>query len=212
MSSEGESMISGALLPLNKGHYIATNMSNNLQVAYDSFDVHEADDGVVVESKHRIFGGNLPVQTANFALDTDWTPRRLDVSAEEMMTTIEFGEAESSISVRTPQGEQRMCFPVSRRRAYLLISGGLYFPMHIVRRFRFEDPVPQHFDLVPSGICEVTRIEDLHEEDETFRQLEMRLQVEGIEDLLHLTVNQCGDLVRYRTRNQNLLVKLDDRE
>lgn len=198
---------------LKRGHYIATSLGNNVQLGYDSFVVHETGDGLIVESKHTIFAANVPVQTAKFALDDDWTPRRLDVFAKDLMTaTIEFGEVESNILIRTPKREQRASFPVGRRRAYFLMSGALYFPMHLVRRYRFEDAAPQHFDLVPSGICEVRRIEDLHEDDKTFRQLEMRFQAEGFEDLVHLIVNERNDLVRYRTRNLKLLVKLDERE
>ncbi|HKP71563.1 MAG TPA: hypothetical protein VJT82_01415 [Pyrinomonadaceae bacterium] len=209
--SSNEATVSST--PVSKGYYVATSLSNNLQVGYDSFVVREDEGGLVVESKHLIFGGNAPVQTARFNLDLDWTPRRLEVTVEDLMTAVvEFGETETSLHASTPQGEQRTSFPVGRRRAYFLMSGALYFPMHIVRRFDFDNPQPQKFDLVPSGLCEVRRGEDLVEDGETFRQLEMRFQIESIEDAAMLVVNRRGDLVRYRTRNQNLLVKLEERE
>lgn len=199
--------------PLDKGYYVATNLSNNLQIAYDSFAIRETEEGIVVESKHNVFGANIPQQTAHFALDRDWVPRRLDVTAEGLMNVVvEFGDAETSLHVKSPQGEQQARFPVGRRRAYFLMSGALYFPLHIVRRFRMNDAAPQTFDLIPSGVCEVRRGEDVFEDGQTLRQLNMRFQIEGLEDVVNMFINERGDLVRYITRNQNLLVKLEERE
>ena len=198
--------------PRREGHYVATSLSNNVQVGYDSFAIREAAGGLVVESRHVSFGGGVPPQAARFTLDADWTPRQLEITAEGVMTAdIDFGEAECAITVRSPRGEQQMRFPVGRARAYFLMSGGLYFPLHIVRRFRFDDPAPQLFDLLPPGVCEVRRVEDVVEDGEALRQLEMRFQIDGLEDFARLVVSRQGDLVRYRTRNQNLLVKLEER-
>jgi len=209
MSNQNESLSS----LVTSGHYIATNLSNNLQVGLDSFQVREQADGLVVESKHRLFGAGMPVQNSIFALDSDWTPRRLDISAEGGLgASVDFGETETNVVIKNAQEEQRIRFPVGRRRAYFLMNGGLYFPMHLVRRFRFEDFAPQLFDLVPTGSCQVRRLEDVEEGGERLRQLEMRFQVEAAEDVIRLFVNDRGDLTRYRTRNQNLLVQLDERE
>lgn len=199
--------------PVTSGYYTATNMSNNLQVGLDSFVVRAHGDGLLVESQHHLFGGSAPVQNAKFAVDADWTPRRLDIAAEGIMSAaVEFGDSETTLVIQSPEREERMRYPVGRRRAYFLMSGGLYFPMHLVRRFRFDDFAPQLFDLIPTGTCQVRRLEDLKEGDETLRQLEMRFQLGTVEDIVQLIVNQRGDLIRYQTRNQNLLVKLDERE
>lgn len=199
--------------PVSRGAYVATDLSNNLQVGYDTFAVQETEEAVVVESKHVVFGGLLPTQTARFEMDADWTPRRAEIRiADSMSADIEFGEAETRVVGRSPQGERRLTYPVGRHRAYFFMNGSLYFPMHLVRRFDFDDPRPQRFDLALGGLCEVRRAEDVTEDGETFRRLEMRWRIEALEDQVSMLVNRRGDLVSYRTSNQNLFVKLEEGE
>jgi hypothetical protein len=198
--------------PLAEGYYTATNMSSGFQIGYDWFAVRDAGDGLMIESKHTLFGTGLPQQCVRFELDADWTPRRLELTAESLFAlSASFEESETLITTRDAQGEKQFRFAVGRRQAYFLLSGGLYFPLHLVRRFDFENTQPQTFNMIPEGICEVRRIEDLTEEGRTFRQLEGRMYLAGIDDMVRLVINERDDLVRYHTRNQNLLVKLEER-
>lgn len=197
--------------PVAEGAYVATRLDNNVQVGYDTFAVRETAAGVVVDSKHVVFGGQMPTQTARFEMDPDWTPRRVDITVGDSITVvIEFGEAETRVIARSPQGERLMTYPIGRRRAYFFMNGSFYFPMHVVRRFDFDDPRPQSFDLALGGLCEVRRAPDVAEDGETFRQLNMRWRCEGVEDQLTLMVSGRGDLVSYRTSSQYLLVKLEE--
>ncbi|HEX8776156.1 MAG TPA: hypothetical protein VF735_21480 [Pyrinomonadaceae bacterium] len=196
-----------------EGYYVATNMNNGVQMGYDWFAVRQVDDGLLVESRHTIFGPSpIPVQHARFEMDADWTPRRLEVKADEVASLLmEFSDDAISISTRSQQGERTMNYPFGRRRAFVLLNGGLYFPLHIVRRFNYDDPQPQQFNIVPGGICEVRRLDDFVEDGRTYRLLEMRVFVNGSDDIVRLVINGRGDLERYQTRNMNLLVKLEER-
>lgn len=197
--------------PVTEGVYVATRLDNNVQVGYDTFAVRETAGGVVVDSKHVVFGGHVPTQTARFEMDPDWTPRRADITVgDSMSAVIEFDDAETRVSARSPQGERLVTYPTGRHRAYFFMNGSFYFPMHIVRRFDFNDPRPQGFDLALGGLCEVRRAPDVEEDGETFRRLEMRWRFEALEDQLTLMVNGRGDLVSYRSSGQNLLVKLEE--
>lgn len=196
---------------LSAGYYVATNVASGLQVGYDWFAVREVDDGLVVESQHTTFGSASLVQVAQFALDADWTPRRLEVKTNQgHSAVVEFAEDATVMSIHGLKNSQQMCFPIGRRYAYFPLSGGLYFPLHIVRRFRFEGLRPQQFNVIPEGLCEVRRLDDFIEDSQTFRLLEMKLSVLGIEDVVHLVINEREDLVRYHTRNLNLLVELEE--
>ena len=197
---------------MDEGYYVATNLSTGLQVGYDHFAIRNAGDGLVIESQHTMFGPLNAVQSANFTLDHDWTPRRLEVrvAAQDYHAVVEFADAVTLMSIHSPNGDQQLRFPIGRQRAYFFLNGAIYFPLHIVRRFHFDNPAPQRFEVIPDGLCEVWRLPDVVEEQQTFRLLEMKVLVSGHEDMLRLVVNQGGDLVRYRTRNLNLLVKLEE--
>lgn len=199
--------------PITEGYYVATNMTSGLQIGYDWFAVRPMDDSIIIESKHTMFGSSgIPVQLARFYIYPDWTPQRLEVKAESVFSVdMEFGDHETILSTSSAEGSHQMRFPVGRQRAFVLLSGGLYFPLHIVRRFRFEDPMPQQFNIIPEGIAEVRRLDDVIDSGQSYQLLEVKLWVAGMEDLLRLFVNERGDLIRYQTRNQNLLVKLEER-
>lgn len=197
---------------LAEGYYTVTSLVNGIQLGYDWFAVREnGHDGLVVESKHTIFGSNIPVQHARFEIERDWTPRRFEISAgQNFKAAVDFGESETLMTSEDAQGAHEFRVPVGRRRAYLLVSGGLYFPLHIVRRFDFQSSLPKQFDLLPEGVCEVRRIEDAAAEDgQRLRQLEMKVMLVGVEDTLSLVVDEHDDLLRYQTRNLNLLVKYE---
>ena len=199
--------------PLTEGFYVATSQASGVQIGYDWFSVRKAESGLLVESRHTIFGSHqIPVQHARFELDDDWTPRRLEVKAEPSFSTVmEFGEAGLSVSATTAKGLRQQSYPGSRHRTFVMLSGGLYFPLHIVRRFRFDSTEPQQFTVFPDGVAEVRRLEDLSEEDKTFRILEMKLRIGSIEDTLRIVVNHRGDMVRYHAKSQHVLVRLDQR-
>jgi hypothetical protein len=197
---------------LSKGCYVATSISSGVQIGYDEFEVRRGGGNVLVESKHVLCGMSGPHQISRFQLDPDWTPRRLEVNVEQgIRALVEFDETSTSMAIYDPKvGERRMSFPVGRQRAYFLLSGGLYFPLHLVRRFRFDDTQPQHFDIIPEGICQMIRRESITENGGTYYQIEARLMVAGVEDAIYMVLNDNRDLIRYRSRNQNLLVKLEE--
>lgn len=197
---------------LTEGYYTATSLTNRLQVGYDWFAIREVGDQLIVESRHTLFGVPIPPQEARFELDRDWTPRRFEVRAEQLFSAeVEFGETETSMRIREASGEKELRAPVRRRRALFMLNGGLYFPLHAVRRFQFDNPQPQQFELFPEGVAEVRRMQDTIEEGRILRHLEMKVLMAGMEDTLLLTVNDNDDLIQYQTKGQNLLVKLEER-
>jgi hypothetical protein len=197
---------------LSRGCYVAMSISSGMQIGYDAFEVRRVGGNILVESK-QVFC-NMPhiLQVTRFKPDPDWTPRWLEVNVEPGISVdVEFTENSTFMTIYDlDAGEQRMSFPVGRRRAYFLLSGGLYFPLHLARRFRFDDTRPQHFDIVPEGICQIIRRENIIENDEIFYQLESTLMVAGVEDVIYMVLNGNQDLIRYRSRNQNILVKLEE--
>lgn len=196
---------------VSSGYYVARAPSNNSPVAYDWFEVKSQDGGILIDSIHNILIAEVPQHIARFALDADWTPRRLMVEAGPSFSArVEFGESEVVFHSRIEQEEQTSRCAVGRRRAYFMMNGGLYFPLHVIRRFDFAISQPQRFDIVPEGECEAVRLDDSIEAGETLAQLEMRLSFLGMTDIIHLWINSKNDLVRYRVRNQNLIVTLED--
>lgn len=199
--------------PLSEGYYVATSQASGVQIGYDWFSVRAAERGLLIESRHTIFGSHqIPVQHARFEVDEDWTPRRLEVKAEPAFAAVlEFGENGLSVSASTSKGLRLQNYPGSRHRMFVMLSGGLYFPLHVVRRFRFDSSEAQQFTVFPDGIAEVRRLDDLVEDDKTFRILEMKLWLGSIEDTLRIVVNERGDMVRYQAKSQHVLVRLDQR-
>lgn len=197
---------------LSKGYYVATSISSGVQIGYDAFEVRQVSGNILVESNHMLCGMPRPLQVTRFKLDSNWTPHRLEINVEQgVAALVEFDETRTVMAIYDPKaGERRMSFPVGRRHAYFLLSGGLYFPLHLVRRFRFDDTRPQQFDVIPEGVCQVSRREDIIENDRTCYQLEARLMVIGVEDVIYMVLNGNQDLIRYRSRNQNILVKLEE--
>jgi hypothetical protein len=194
----------------SEGYYVATNLATGVQIGYDWFAVRAMDDGLTVESRHTIFGANIPVQHAQFELDDDWTPRRLTVKAEQLFAVkMEFEDNQTTLSTTTSTGTKEMLLPIGRHLAVVFINGGLYFPLHIVRRFDQEQP--QQFSVIPDGLGEVRRMADLVEDGQTFRVLETKISIAGLQDVLQLVVNESGDMVRYHGKSQNVLVRLEER-
>lgn len=198
---------------ISEGRYVATNLTQGVQVAYDWFAVKPAQDGLVIESRHTVMGvPSMPVQQAQFAVEPDWTPRHIKVQADQLFSLeVEFQETATVMSISQQDNNQRVEVPIGRDRALFLLNGGLYFPLHIVRRFNFDDAQPQQFNIIPNGLAEATRLSDSVEGNERLRVLETKISLPGFEDVLRLYVNEHGDLVRYQARNQNLVVELEER-
>jgi hypothetical protein len=198
---------------LSEGHYIALSQAEGVQVGYDWFAVRPESGGLLVESRHTIFGApSIPVQQARFSLDADWTPRRFEVKAENLFSlVIEFADQSSVMFMTDQNGTQRTDVPVGRHKALVLLNGGLYFPLHVVRRFRFDDPRPQQFNIIPNGLMEVRQLDDETRDGQRFHILEAKVAVAGFEDVLRIVVNERGDMVRYQARNQNVVVQLEER-
>lgn len=196
-----------------EGRYVATDLSQGVQVAYDWFGVKPAENGLVIESRHTVMGvPGMPVQHVQFAVEPNWTPRHITVQADQLLCLeVDFLDTATVMSVLEKGSSRKIELPIARDRALFLLNGGLYFPLHIVRRFNFDDPQPQQFNIIPNGLAEVTRLADKVEENETLRVLETKISLPGYEDALRLYVNAKGDLVRYQARNQNLVVELEQR-
>jgi len=151
------------------------------------------------------------VQHARFTVGPDWTPRYIQVQAEPVFSLeVQFEDRVTVMSFTEKDSSRRVEFPIGRERALFLLNGGLYFPLHIVRRFDFDSTQPQQFSIVPTGIAEVSRLEDTVEGGETLRLLETKISLPGYDEVLRLYVNTRGDLVRYQARNQNVVVKLEE--
>jgi len=198
---------------ITEGRYVATDLIQGIQVAYDWFAVKPAENGLVIESRHTVMGvPGMPVQHAQFAVEPDWTPRRITVQADQLLSLeVEFSDTATVMFISEKDSSRKIELPIGRDRALFLLNGGLYFPLHIVRRFNFDDSKPQQFNIIPNGLAEVTRLPDKVEENETLRILETKISLPGYEDVLRLYVNAHGDLVRYQARNQNLVVQLEER-
>jgi len=197
-------------VPVTEGQYVATSLVSHAQVAYDQFSVEETGGHVTVRSKHTVLGNaSVPTQFVEFHLNSQWHPEKLDIRAAEASVLVTFDPQQAVMKVNHQNQERSFVFPASRERAYFVLSGGLYFPLHIVRRLNFEATGPQRFDVIPQGSCEVVPGPVIEENGKPLRTFEMKLLVGGAEDLLTLVVNNDGDLVRYRTRNQGLMVQLE---
>ncbi len=197
---------------ISSGYYVARLPTNNEVIAYDQFEIKRQADGIVIDSIHNILIAEVPQQIARFEMDEDWTPRRLKIEAGPLFSAmVEFGESEIVLDSRSIQGENTTRYPISRFRAYFMMNGAAYFPLHIVRRFDFDNREPQRFDIVPEGECWAVRIGDIVEQGETLAQIEVRFSFLGKSDLMSLLINTRGDLIRYSVRNQNLIVTLEDK-
>jgi hypothetical protein len=195
---------------INEGYYVAVYQPSGLQVAYDRFSVTDSANGLLVESCHTVLGGGIPAQTARFHIDHDWTPRRLEIHSTGGAVTAEFNPSSVLVRTKTDSGEESYEFRAARERAYFILSGGLYFPLHVVRRLDLNNPRPQLFDLVPEGICAVTCGPEEETNGKRIRKAEMRLSLGSVEDLLSLTLDTGGNLLRYQTRNQQMSISLED--
>ncbi len=197
-------------MPVTEGQYVATSLVSHAQVAYDQFSVEEKGGRVIVRSKHTALGNaNVPIQFVEFQLNSQWHPEKLDIRAAGASVLVTFDQQQAVMKVSHQSQEQSFVFPASRERAYFVLSGGLYFPLHIVRRLNFEAAGPQLFDVVPQGSCEVVPGPVIEENGKPLKTFEMRLRVGSVEDLVTLVVNNDSDLVQYRTRNQRLMVQLE---
>jgi hypothetical protein len=197
---------------VTEGRYVATSLTEGVQVAYDWFSVKPVENGLLIESRHTVMGvPTMPVQHAQFTVGADWTPRYIRVQAEPLFSLeVEFADQVIVMSISEKDSSRKVEFPIGRDRALFLLNGGLYFPLHIVRRFDFTSNRPQQFSIVPTGMAEVSRLEDIVEDGETLRLLETQISLPGYDEVLRLYVSTRGDLVRYQARNQNVVVKLEE--
>jgi hypothetical protein len=189
-------------------YYVCTNLSCGTQIACDRVVISPNGEGFIVESNHRLFNTPMPPQDIRFAVDREWSPERIDLRAGSAVSAeFVFGDTTCEMRMKTPQGDTGHRWTVGRRSAYVMLSGVLYLPLHIVRRFSFETNAPLRFTIIPNGFCEVRRVEDAQEGDRTFRVLRARFFDGRDSDVVDLFVTPDGELEKYYAGRNTLMVK-----
>jgi hypothetical protein len=196
---------------LFEGGFVGTHTTTGVQVAHDWVSIRRESDRIVSDSKHTVYGPGVPVQSVRLVSDLDWSPLRAEVEAAGMgqVLVVDFEDLAANAVAKTPSGEQKQRFPLERRSAWFTISGALYFPLHLVRRFDFSSGRPQQFSVFPMGTVEVRK--DSREQATSGTRLFMRLALGSYQDEAVLDLSEAGELVRYQLRGQGLLVEQERR-
>jgi hypothetical protein len=198
---------------IETGLLVATEPASGMQICYDKYRIHYGESQIKVEAVQQVLGPSGFNQNTVFELSNDWLPQHLKVTGEHdaYEAIFNFQENETVFKVSTRESPPLVnTYPVGQALASVMVTGTLFMPLIWAKRFNFDNPVPQHYHFVPHGFCQVKRLEDLHREDATYRQLGVKLLLYEQEDFLRLVVSTDGKLLEYKTKNLSLNVKLEE--
>jgi len=197
--------------PRSSGTYVATDMSNRLQIGQEHFQIRETDGGFNLQFSTVPYGSPSPPQRVVWDFDSDWDPIHLTAAVEGLATTeVTFEDTKCEVETRHQSGVQSQRFDVGRQNAFFLLNGALCAPLIIARKFDWDAGGTQSHALIPPGFLDVRRLPDDEVDGEPRSVLEVRLATMGVHDVVTLFVDARRDVVRYQTRNFQLLVELEE--
>lgn len=181
-----------------------------IQLAYERVVIAADEAGVLIDSDHVYFGGESPPLHLQFALEADWTPRRMQISSRgTSYVDAEFNDYSCIARFPSYRPPQTTTWATDRANTFVFVGGVAHLPLHLGRRYRYADGGVQRFRVVPPGLCEVQRLPDTERDGQTYYALEVHLYVGGLEDRLELLMGKAGEMERCIGRRSKQIVTLE---